>query len=275
MKFYTQSQHTHLALTQFYRWFLVYEMPFTQARIDNQLDILAEEVAISSQAGNTKSKASLPDRLKMYEGWLNAHHVKRVEVTNIDDKNLSLEATILYQNIRPNDSRYSYTIHYRVDLELRPADLPLLAKVDIKTTDVVEPPEFIPSYAQNRAQSFMHYWLYLMENRNANAALFKELLADGFELDPGIGMQLSSWSAFEAWRESIRNQTKASAYTAKNLQVKSATDDDIQVTVDFEWQGINNKRQPITALYHHEWVLENNPDERFARLKKLKIKKLR
>ncbi|MEC4115200.1 hypothetical protein [Myroides pelagicus] len=75
------SKNTHLALTQYYRWYQVYEIPFTKSTIENQLDILSDQVEISSQAGTTKGKDTLADRLQLFEGWKNAHHVKSTKIS--------------------------------------------------------------------------------------------------------------------------------------------------------------------------------------------------
>jgi hypothetical protein len=58
----------------------VYEVPFTQARISNQKEILANDVEITSPAGILKGKDGLKERLKVYEGWQNAHHVQNTSV---------------------------------------------------------------------------------------------------------------------------------------------------------------------------------------------------
>ena len=57
------EQITHAALAQYYRWYQVYEVPFTQQTISNQKDILSEEVEIVSQNGITKGKDGLEERL--------------------------------------------------------------------------------------------------------------------------------------------------------------------------------------------------------------------
>lgn len=42
------------------------------------------------------------------------------------------------------------------------------------------------------------------------------------------------------------------------------------MSVDFDWKGINLEGKNMTAQTHHEWVLANDKDERFARLKSMK-----
>ncbi|MCX8491679.1 MAG: hypothetical protein ORN54_11485 [Cyclobacteriaceae bacterium] len=96
MSKFSEIKNNHIALTQYYRWYQVYEVPFTKARIDNQLDILTGDVEISSQAGTTKGKDGLADRLKLFEGWENAHHVQSAKVESLDNDSLTLEADILY-----------------------------------------------------------------------------------------------------------------------------------------------------------------------------------
>ena len=271
MKKFKDIQNNHLALTQYYRWYQVYEVPLNKARINNQLDILAEEIEISSQAGTSKGKLGIEDRLRMFEGWQNAHHVENTSIKQLNDEELSLEADILYQNIRPDDSRYSYRIHYSTSLKLRENDLPLFTKVHLEPIGTVENPQFTSAYAENRAKSFMHYWLYLMETASVNGNKFKELLAVQFKLNLSTGSKIDTLKGFNEWLATASSQVKQSGHYPENLSITENTDNTIHVSVDFEWEGISAENKPMIAETHHEWVLENNLEERFARMKMMKV----
>lgn len=268
-------KNNHLALTQYYRWYQVYEVPLNKARVDNQLDILSDEIEISSQAGTSKGKNGIEDRLRMFEGWQNAHHVENTSIKQLNDEELSLEADILYQNIRPDDSRYSYKIHYSTILKLRVNDLPLFTKVHLEPIGNVENPQFTSAYAENRAKSFMHYWLYLMETASVNGGKFKELLAEQFELNLSPGSKIGTLEGFNEWMTTASNQVKQSGHYPKNLSVTENADNTINVDVDFEWEGISVDNKQMVAETHHEWVLENNLDERFARIKTMKVSQIK
>lgn len=264
-------QNSHLALTQYYRWYQVYEVPFNEARINNQLDILDIDVEIASMAGTTKGKEGLEDRLRLFEGWKNAHHVKNTQVSLLDNGELSLQADILYQNIRPDDSRYSYTIHYSTTLHPRENDLPIFTKLKIEGTGSIDEPQFESAYVDNRAKSFMHYWLYLIETAGVNGHKFKELLSDEFELNLSTTSKVETLDKFNEWIESIPTRIKTSGHYPKNFSAKENDDNTISVSVDLDWEGISVDDKPMIAQTHHEWILENNLDERFARMKKMSV----
>jgi hypothetical protein len=263
------EQQTHLVLAQYHRWYQVYEVPFTKERINNQKDILSDDVEISSQMGTTKGKEGLEDRLKVYTGWQNAHHVKHTEVKILPDGQLSLEADILYQNIRPDDSKYSYTLHYSTELQPRKNDLPLFTKLDLKPTAEVKEFIFEDAYAENRVKSFMHYWLYLIENPNGNK--FRELLADDFSLQLSAGQNITSLPEFDEWIQSVSERIQTSTHSLKNLKIADNKDHTFSVWVDFDWKGINRNNEKMIAETHHEWLLTNNMEERFARMKTMEV----
>ncbi|WP_240338342.1 hypothetical protein [Peribacillus alkalitolerans] len=160
----------------------------------------------------------------MFEGWQNAHHVQNTTVKQISGEELSLEADILYQNIRPDQSRYSYKIHYSTILKLRDNELPLFTKVHLEPTSTIENPQFQSAYAENRAKSFMHYWVYLMETASVNSDKFTELLADQFELDLSTTSKVTTLEGFNEWLATIPNQEKQSGHYPKNLSVTENTD---------------------------------------------------
>ncbi|UKJ05805.1 hypothetical protein [Solitalea lacus] len=262
------EQITHLVLAQYHRWYQVYEIPFTDNTIANQKDILSDDVEIISQAGTSKGKNGLEERLKVFTGWRNAHHVQKTEIKLLEDGNLSLEADILYQNIRPDNSKYSYKLHYSTILRQRANDLPVFTLVSLQPTDLVEEFKFDEAYTENRVKSFMHYWLYLMECPNYEK--FKELLDRNFELNLSSDERISDFETFKTWIDSPL-KIKTSSHIYKNLKIVENNDDTIGVSVSFDWKGIDINNQQMIAETRHEWQLSNNIEERFARMKQMKV----
>lgn len=263
------EQLTHLALAQYHRWYQVYEVPFTDRRIANQKDILSDDVEIRSQMGTSKGKEGLEDRLRVFTGWQNAHHMEKSEVKLLPDGSLSLEADILYQNIRPDDTKLSYRLHYSTLLMQRENDLPIFTLLDLRPIAEVKEFVFEPAYGENRVKSFLHYWLYLMERPVIEK--FRELLAPGFTLDMSSGQVISDESAFAAWIDSVRSRIATSTHSYENLKIAELADGNFGVSVDFNWKGITVAGAKMTAKTHHEWVLANNMEERFARMKTMKV----
>lgn len=268
---YYLEQQTHAALAQYHRWYQVYEVPFTAQRIANQKDILSHDVEVVSQMSSTKGKAELEDHLKAFTGWQNAHHVQHSKVSLSPKGKLLLEADIVYQNIRPDDSKHSYTVHYSTQLQPCGSSLPVFEKVVIKPTGEVQDFRFESAYAENRAKSFMYYWLFLVETAHGNSDRFREILADGFAIELSGNRHLDNWVEFDAWVQSIDSQTITSTHAPKNFKVVDKGDSTLQVTVDFDWKGVNREGKAMVAQTHHEWVLANNLDERFARLQTMVV----
>ena len=268
---FKKQQASHAALAQFYRWYQVYEVPFTEQRIANQAAMLADDVEIISQAGTTKGKSGLTERLSVFAGWRNAHHVQRTEVSILPDGMISLEADIVYQNIRPDESRHSYAIHYATLLRPLEGELPVFTKLTLAPTGVIEAFQFDPAYAENRARSFMHYWLFLMETEHGNSEKFKELLCTEFSVESSSGLMIDNFDAFSAWLRSICEPILNSTHFCKNITIAELADQPLRVSADFEWEGLNTMHEKMSAETHHEWILDNDMDERFARMKTMKV----
>ncbi len=265
------EQLAHAALAQYYRWYQVYEVPFTVKRIENQKDILSDEVEIITHVGTTKGKDGLDERLRVYEGWLNAHHVQHTEIKQVSEKELSLEADIIYQNIRPDQSKYCYAIHYSATLQLRKGALPVFTMLRLSPAGEIKDFIFKSAYAENRSKSFLYYWMYLMETTSENSKLFNELLAADFSLKTSGEKELNTVDAFNGWIQDISANISAGSHTYKNLVILEREEDLFAVSVDFDWTGVNTDNKKMIGETHHEWVLVNNKDERFARLKKITI----
>ncbi len=264
------EQLQHLVLAQYHRWYQVYEVPFTANTIGNQKDILSDDVEISSQNGTTKGKDGLEDRLRVFTGWQNAHHVQNSTVKLLENGNLSLEADILYQNIRPDNSKYSYTLHYSTLLQQRENDLPVFTRLNLQPSGVVEEFKFEEAYAENRVKSFMHYWLYLMECPNFNK--FKELLDNNFVLHLSTGDSISDHESFKRWIDSTAFKIKTSTHQYKNLEILNSNNTILKVKVDFDWKGITTNNEKMIARTHHEWILSNDTENRFAKMKQMHVR---
>ncbi|WP_295756169.1 hypothetical protein [Undibacterium sp.] len=269
------QQQTHLALAQYYRWYQVYEVPLSATRIANQKAILSDDVEITSQMGTSKGKADLQQRLELFTGWQNAHHVQNTEVKLLPDGKLSLEADIVYQNIRPDLSRHSYRLHYATVLVSTEQDLPVFEKLDLQATGQIAQFDFEPAYAENRSKSFMHYWLYLLETANGDSTKLHELLADDFSLELSEGQHISNLPQFDTWISAIPQRLSASSHAYKNFKVLDHGDQSFSVTLDFDWQGFNLQGQAMRAESQHEWLLENDMELRFAKLKSMRVRMLK
>jgi hypothetical protein len=262
------SKCNHSVLAQYYRWYQVYEIAFSKARIENQKSILTGDVEIISQAGTLKGKDNLEERLKVYEGWQNAHHMQHTQVECLENGLFSLEADIIYQNIRPDNSRYSYTIHYSTLLRPIPNELPLFSYVKIVPTGNIDNPEFKSTYLENRAMSFINYWLYLMETLEKDKHKFKDVLSKDFQfsLDPA-----KSISTFEQWFTARSGSYKKILYIPTNIVVKENGDQSIRVSLDLEWEGVTHDEVIVIGKEQNNWILENDPDIPFATLKNIDV----
>lgn len=121
------------------------------------------------------------------------------------------------------------------------------------------------------AEQHGHYWLFLVETAKGNSDKFKEILADGFAIELSANRRVGNWAEFDAWLKSMASQITTSTHAPKNLQVTDKGNNTLQVSVDFDWRGVNRDGKAMVAETHHEWVLTNNMDERFARLKRMAV----
>ena len=260
-------------LAQYHRWYQVYEVPFTNSRIANQKDILDEDVEITSQSGTSKGKANLEERLKPFTGWLNAHHVQSTKVEYKDDNHLSLEAEIVYQNIRPDDSKYSYKIKYSTILVMRENDLPIFTHVNLMPIENISEFVYAPAYPENRCKSFLYYWNYLHALSQCNlqnvSEKFKELLSSTFTISSSFFETINTHEGLMKVNEAFK--FKYSNHFLKTIKVVENKDDSFTVYYQSDWQGITLDDIKKVSETDYELVLENNMDERFARLKSLKV----
>jgi hypothetical protein len=261
----------HMAKTQYYRWYQLYEGPLSEQRINNQMEILSDDLVLETSAGTMKGKSAYPERVKVYEGWQNAHHVQNVAVTEEGDA-IQLEADIRYQNITPDQKRHSYAIHYSMQLEQSDGALPTFSAIKIAPTGKTDD-TFVDAYAENRTKSLMHYWLGLMEQLQGNVTPFTELLADDFQLNFST-TPINSVEEFQTWLNGTPSQLKQSSHYPENFSVKSLGENRYEVRVDFDWYGIMKNDTKLRVKTAHTWQIIDNPEERFAKITRIDVKQI-
>ncbi len=260
---------SHLAKTQYYRWYQLYEREMSTKRIANQMDLFTDNIIIESASGTMEGKENYPKRLDIYKGWKNAHHVQNVTFTTDKDGNEQLIADIRYQNIQPDGKKANYTLDYIMDFEGFSNKLPKLTKVKIKPTGTTDD-TFKDSYPNNRVNSFMYYWLANMEQLDGNITPFKELLTDDFELNFTSG-QVNNIEDFEKWLNNAPKQLNQSSHHPKDLTIEVVNETTYIVSVVFDWFGIAKNGQKMKAITQHNWIIVDNINERFARIKKMDV----
>src|SRR5579862_459865 len=225
------SIHRHSALAQYFRWFQIYERPFTDKRIQNQIEIFHENIIVESISNTAKGALEYKDKLKGFDGTKNAHHVQDIEVKPINENLLQLTADIIYQGIRNNDQPVNSRIHYQTTLSSQKNELPLFTNIKLSHRGEATPQSYKDAYPRNRATSLMHYWLYLIETARGNASVFRELLADDFQLNLSSKNTINTWDQFETWITSVNTSIIASAHFEKNLSATENADGSITMTV--------------------------------------------
>lgn len=266
------TKNKHAALTQFYRWYQLYEGDLSDVRINNQMDILSDDVLIKSAAGEMKGSANYPARLAMYKGWKNAHHVQNVDVVEREDGTTNLEADIIYQNIQPTGEENKYTLHYSTFLKKTGDNLlPIFTELNLMPTGQLEPTPFDDAYAENRMMSLMHYWILNMEQLDGNVTPFEELLTSEFLLNFSTTSALSSIEGLQKWLQTVPTSLKLSSHNPQNFKVKTVAENTYELEVDFVWRGVTKDDKALKGTTHHKWLIVDDPNERFARIKRADV----
>ncbi|MDB4292303.1 alpha/beta hydrolase [Maribacter sp.] len=267
----------HAAKTQLYRWYQFYERDIeNKKRLMNQLGILAEDVTITSAAGEMKGRDNYPPRLSVYKGWTNAHHVKQVSVNENENGLIDMEVDILYQNKNAHGERANYTIHYTTQLENTDKGLPVFKSLLLQPTGKTEKDPLEDAYPTNRTKSLMHYWLLNMEQLDGNAEPFRELLTSDFELhfSTATGTPMTKIEELEAWLKGVPSKLKQSTHRPEGFKVQDLGGNKYQVNVNFKWMGVDVNGNALAGTTAHEWMVVDDPTERFARIESVKVKQI-
>jgi hypothetical protein len=255
----------HAALSQFHRWFLIYENSLVP--LATQLDLLAADIKLKSGLGEAKGHDDYANRMSQIpKTWRNAHFVKsfRVDVKSNGEAVINAGITYLNEGMKPGFTR-SAELSYAVELGKGAPLLPKLQLVIINQNSEGTVPAFTSAYEENRLKSLLHYWLALIEDPVRNLDPFREILADGFLLNFTSG-KITNFKDFEKWFRG-----PASAVAASTHVMSGFKNDDLVATFDFDWNGITPDGKDLTAKTRHTWTVTDDPKRRFAQIKQMDV----
>ena len=264
----------HAALTQLHRWYLLYEEP--RYGIGNQLDILAPDVTVSSGLGTANGHEEYAARVReIPTEWKNAHDVKDVAIEIADDGAATLTANITYLNegLLPEGAVRSAELTYRTKLMPGEGVLPKFSEIAIEQNDEGVAEAFAPEYAENRTLALTHYWLALIEDPARNAEPVREILAKDFTLNFSSG-PITEFEGFEAWLAGPASAVRASTHRIEKFKAEEVGENAYRVTMEFPWNGILPDETQMIARTRHTWLVEDDPTERFARIKRMDVEVL-
>ena len=264
----------HAALTQFHRWYLLYEEP--RYGIANQLDILRPDIVVSSGLGTARGHDEYAARIEeLPTSWKNAHHLKGAAVTFAEDGTVLLTADITYLNegLLPDGAVRSAELTYRTTLVPSDDVLPKFSAITIEQNADGTAETFESAYGDNRMKALAHYWLALIEDPSRNAAPVREILADGFTLNFSSGA-ITDFEGFEAWLAGPGSAVRASTHRIENFSQKQLDNGDYSVSMEFDWNGLLPDDTQMVARTRHSWLVEDDPTERFARIKRMDVEVL-
>ena len=270
-----QAYRRHAVLAQYRRWYQLYENPAVS--LDNQLDILAEDIALSSGLGEANGHAEYRARVATIPAeWKNAHFVNDADVTLLADGRAELVADITYlnQGALPDGAVRSADLTYTGTLDTPDgALLPVFETLVIEGESEGTAEAFRDAYAENRMRSLAHYWLALIEDPSRDPEPVREILADDFTLNFSSGA-ITDFDGFKAWLAGPGSAVQASTHRIGDFTVTESGGNAYRVQMTLDWQGLSPDGADLVARTRHDWQVVDDPAERFARIKAVDVEVL-
>ncbi|MEL6678572.1 MAG: nuclear transport factor 2 family protein [Pseudomonadota bacterium] len=266
-----ESYRAHAALAQFHRWFQVYERP--EGGLDNALDLLADDVTITSPLGTAEGVAAYEAAVAALPStWRNAHFVRSVRAEMGEDVTLTAEVTYLNLGATEDGTLRALTMAYDATFADGGEALPKVDTMAIAPVGPSEETAYRDAYLENRARATVHAYLAFLENPERTLAPFEEILTDAFSINFSSGA-ITTLDGFAAWLAGPASSVSASQHRISEFSVQG-TDTAFSVEMAFDWSGLAPDGTQLEARTRHRWRLVNDVAERFARIKTVDVEVL-
>lgn len=264
----------HAVKTQIYRWYNGYERYFTTSRISNQLELLANDISITTPKGTISGKANYPAELGDYRGIKISHKIEEIEVIEQPNGLISLNVNVVYQGVQKDGTDNCLKFKYENELEQQPNQLPVFKAINLSVAGIFESPTFTDSYPRIRSLALMHYYLFLIEKLDNNAAEFQEILSDDFQLNLSKETLLNSIDGLANWLNDVAQKITVTNHYPKNIEINVLGKDTYELTVEFDWEGWTKTAQKMIAKTKHKWVIIDKKNDRFAKIQSIDVEQL-
>lgn len=269
---YKAKHQENRALVQYYRWFQVFEIPQNEKRISNHMEILSDSVKIVTNLGTQSGEDGMKGFLSYVKDWKNMHHIEQTNFNSNDDGTFTLDADIVYQNTLPDGKMNTYKLHYTTHLETGKTDidLPIFTSLELLPTETITPAVFIDAYPKNRSTAFIYYWFSLIDNFDTKKDVLKQLIASHCNLNVFDKKASNPMEFIEIMTTALKD-IKIGMHTPMNIEVTEKGDDTFAVSFDIEWLGLGYDGREITGKVHNDWILENDANDKFAKIKEMYV----
>lgn len=261
------SFEEHAVLTQLHRWYLYYEND--DYTMDNQLKILDPEVVIRSTRTSVGHDAYREAVSLIPKSWENAHHVISTKVTKQGGV-YQLEADIIYQNLGIRPDVRAAKIHYSAKLSPVAGSLPVFTEINLQQNGETLAGDFSNAFSKNRSRSLVHNWMSLVENPNAKAEAFAQLLDSEFALNFPSG-PVSDSEGLSRWVKYARTSVASSQHVIRNFVVTPIAAGHYHVDFFTDWRGIDHQGGTHKMTTKHSWVVVDDPKGTFPKVKRMDV----
>ncbi len=264
----------HLAMAQATRWFQVHErgQPWTA----RHQEILAPDFRFESGASESGDREAYLQRLLLQpRGWRHAHHILAAAVRSPGDGTaLHLHMDVVQQNLGrdPNGALLNTRLRYDAVLkQAGPAGLPQLARLRVAPATLPVPSvharSFIDTYARHRLESLAHRFFSLADTDRLASPAAAELLARTPRAgDPDAA--ILHRAALEQWLGSFGQEPLRGRHGVERLDYRHLGDQEYYVILTLRRvpRGPHPRSWDSALPMRQEWIVRDEPAERFARI---------
>ena len=256
-----------------YKWFQLFERPITTERIQLQMDLLANDVSIITSLGSIKGKSNFPNQMSIFNNWTLANHIAEIDIYPVGVRMYSALTKSDYHVIHPDGNVKNYTVQFEADLKLNDDLNCEFHRIVIKSVANAND-KFKDNYALHRASDVVCYCMGMIEKNVIDSSLFENCFESDFEIQPLKNTSINSLSSILVWIEELNKTWANLSLNPVNISVHTSPDDEIEVKFDLLMEGVDMNGKSVSSLSKNQWLLSNDINEAFARVKLIRVEKL-
>jgi hypothetical protein len=129
------------------------------------------------------------------------------------------------------------------------------------------------SHMRTRLLTLVHRWLELVENPERTPEPFQEIIAEDILFNFSSGA-IENFEDLSAWINGPASSVAYSKHELSEFRFEKISEAEYTLWVTMDWNGLLPNGKHMTAKTLHNWTVVDNPSDRFARIKTIKVEVL-
>jgi hypothetical protein len=257
-----------------YQWTHFFERPRNEKRIALFEDLLDEDIIFINSLLSVSGIENFKHFTNELEGLKISHFIEEIDSYPCGVGMYTVDANLRSQSTDKNGDTQEFLINFNGDVKIENDFKIKFLRLKVKDSDPKPVLKLQDNFIMNRACSVVHHCMGLVERNISTEKILDPIFTEGFAVNALYFGTIQSKAGIIEWINGIHKKIQNVSLTPVNIKANEINGNQIEVNFDLLIEGEIEEGERVESLSKNTWILEDNLDEIFSRVKMISVEKL-